>query len=129
MAFIQLGGNSRVDEMILARVSSGFAGEKVWEDIQVVPGFVGRERRLYGKEQIVVLDKPLDEHLMSKHLDTVLMGKKLQEVWMDKWLRNVVWDELIHIEETKMVKIEMFEDKVVKTIVETKDCYMKIDKW
>ncbi|GKB79483.1 hypothetical protein Tco_0946378, partial [Tanacetum coccineum] len=31
MAFIQLGGNSRVDEMILARVSSGFAGEKyVW---------------------------------------------------------------------------------------------------
>ncbi|GKB38323.1 hypothetical protein Tco_0883265, partial [Tanacetum coccineum] len=27
MAFIQLGGNSRVDEMILARVSSGFAGE------------------------------------------------------------------------------------------------------
>ncbi|GKA52251.1 hypothetical protein Tco_0745447, partial [Tanacetum coccineum] len=28
MAFIQLGGNSRVDEMILARVSSGFAGEK-----------------------------------------------------------------------------------------------------
>ncbi|GKC13347.1 hypothetical protein Tco_1010129, partial [Tanacetum coccineum] len=26
MAFIQLGGNSRVVEMILARVSSGFAG-------------------------------------------------------------------------------------------------------
>ncbi|GKD21296.1 hypothetical protein Tco_1222999, partial [Tanacetum coccineum] len=49
MAFIQLGGNSRVDEMILARVSSGFAGEKVWEDIQVVPGFVGREMRLLGK--------------------------------------------------------------------------------
>ncbi|GJZ61816.1 hypothetical protein Tco_0617953 [Tanacetum coccineum] len=48
MAFIQLGGNSRVDEMILARVSSGFAGEKVWDDIQVVPGFVGRERLLFG---------------------------------------------------------------------------------
>ncbi|GJU10992.1 hypothetical protein Tco_1133388 [Tanacetum coccineum] len=31
--------------MILARVSSGFAGEKVWEDIQVVPGFVGRESK------------------------------------------------------------------------------------
>ncbi|GJS54630.1 hypothetical protein Tco_0627992 [Tanacetum coccineum] len=31
------------------RVSSGFAGEKVWEDIQVVPGFVGREMRLLGK--------------------------------------------------------------------------------
>ncbi|GJU13783.1 hypothetical protein Tco_1136179 [Tanacetum coccineum] len=29
MAFIQLGWVSRVDEMILARVSSGFAGEKV----------------------------------------------------------------------------------------------------
>ncbi|GJS40064.1 hypothetical protein Tco_0565107 [Tanacetum coccineum] len=28
MDFIQLGGNSRVDEMILARVSSGFAGGK-----------------------------------------------------------------------------------------------------
>ncbi|GKC32517.1 hypothetical protein Tco_1039811, partial [Tanacetum coccineum] len=28
MAFIQLGRVSRVDEMILARVSSGFAGEK-----------------------------------------------------------------------------------------------------
>ncbi|GKD37571.1 hypothetical protein Tco_1257778, partial [Tanacetum coccineum] len=42
MDFIQLGGrNSRVDEMILARVSSGFAGKKVWEDIQVVTGFVG----------------------------------------------------------------------------------------
>ncbi|GJU21903.1 hypothetical protein Tco_1155245 [Tanacetum coccineum] len=49
LAFIQLGWVSRVDEMILARVSSGFAGEEVWEDIQVVPGFVGRERRLYGK--------------------------------------------------------------------------------
>ncbi|GJT41198.1 hypothetical protein Tco_0941063 [Tanacetum coccineum] len=24
-------------------------GEKVWEDIQVVPGFVGREMRLLGK--------------------------------------------------------------------------------
>ncbi|GKA96981.1 hypothetical protein Tco_0824875 [Tanacetum coccineum] len=49
LAFIQLGWVSRVDEMILARVSSGFAGEKVWEDIQVVPGFVGREMRLLGK--------------------------------------------------------------------------------
>ncbi|GJZ96182.1 hypothetical protein Tco_0668516, partial [Tanacetum coccineum] len=28
MDFIQLGGNSRVDEMILARVSSGFEGKK-----------------------------------------------------------------------------------------------------
>ncbi|GJV08792.1 hypothetical protein Tco_1346448 [Tanacetum coccineum] len=38
MDFIQLGGSSRVDEMILARVRSGFAGEKVWDDHQVVPG-------------------------------------------------------------------------------------------
>ncbi|GJU12657.1 hypothetical protein Tco_1135053 [Tanacetum coccineum] len=29
LAFIQLGWVSRVDEMILARVSSGFAGEEV----------------------------------------------------------------------------------------------------
>ncbi|GJS72698.1 hypothetical protein Tco_0705539 [Tanacetum coccineum] len=50
MALIQLGGvGSRVDEMILARVLSGFAGEKVWDDIQVVLGFCGRERGLLGK--------------------------------------------------------------------------------
>ncbi|GJZ36876.1 hypothetical protein Tco_0583067 [Tanacetum coccineum] len=48
MDFIQLGGSSRVGEMILARERSGFAGEKVWDDHQVVPGFVGRERRLFG---------------------------------------------------------------------------------
>ncbi|GKB76222.1 hypothetical protein Tco_0943117 [Tanacetum coccineum] len=46
MDFIQLGGGSRVDEMILARVRSGFAGEKVWGDIPVVTGFLGRERWL-----------------------------------------------------------------------------------
>ncbi|GKA35201.1 hypothetical protein Tco_0721692 [Tanacetum coccineum] len=39
MDFIQLGWVSRVDEMILARVSSGFAGEKVWEDIKLYLGF------------------------------------------------------------------------------------------
>ncbi|GJR56012.1 hypothetical protein Tco_1406533 [Tanacetum coccineum] len=49
MDFIQLGGSSRVDEMILARERSGFAGKKVWDDIPVVTGFVGRERRLLGK--------------------------------------------------------------------------------
>ncbi|GKD48582.1 hypothetical protein Tco_1277558, partial [Tanacetum coccineum] len=48
MAFIQLGESSRVGEMILARERSGFAGDKVWDDIQVVPVFVGRERRLFG---------------------------------------------------------------------------------
>ncbi|GJR95543.1 hypothetical protein Tco_0267717, partial [Tanacetum coccineum] len=53
LAFIQLGWVSRVDEMILARVRSGFAGEEVWEDIQVVPGFVGRERRLFGEVAVL----------------------------------------------------------------------------
>ncbi|GJU04025.1 putative ribonuclease H-like domain-containing protein [Tanacetum coccineum] len=38
MSFIQLGWVSRVDEMILARERSGFAGKKVWDDIPVVPG-------------------------------------------------------------------------------------------
>ncbi|GJW60389.1 hypothetical protein Tco_0109724 [Tanacetum coccineum] len=52
MAFIQLGGNSRVDEMILARVSSGFAGEEVWEDIQVVPGFWGGKDGFLGSRQL-----------------------------------------------------------------------------
>ncbi|GKB21793.1 hypothetical protein Tco_0855716 [Tanacetum coccineum] len=49
MAFIQLGWVSRVDEMILARERSGFAGEKVWDDIQVVPGFLGAGKRAFGE--------------------------------------------------------------------------------
>ncbi|GJT21522.1 putative reverse transcriptase domain-containing protein [Tanacetum coccineum] len=52
--FIQLGWVSIVDEIILLRERSGFAGEKVWDDIQVVPGFVGREMRLLGNEGIHV---------------------------------------------------------------------------
>ncbi|GJZ20297.1 retrovirus-related pol polyprotein from transposon TNT 1-94 [Tanacetum coccineum] len=47
MAFIQLGWVSRMDEMILARVSSGFAGEKVWEDIQVVTGIDGAGKKTF----------------------------------------------------------------------------------
>ncbi|GJU80476.1 hypothetical protein Tco_1282841 [Tanacetum coccineum] len=43
------GGVSRVDEMILARERSGFAGKKVWDDIPVVTGFVWQERRLLEK--------------------------------------------------------------------------------
>ncbi|GJT20940.1 hypothetical protein Tco_0890877 [Tanacetum coccineum] len=35
MDFIQLGGNCRVDEMILARERSGFAGKKVWATYQL----------------------------------------------------------------------------------------------
>ncbi|GJV53804.1 hypothetical protein Tco_1449545 [Tanacetum coccineum] len=69
------------------------------------------------EEQIMVEDKYLDEQWMSKHLDTMLMDKKLQEMWMDKWLSNVVWDELIHNEETEMVK----------TMVETEDCCVSVD--
>ncbi|GJZ54996.1 reverse transcriptase domain-containing protein [Tanacetum coccineum] len=38
---------SRKDEMILARVSSGFAGEKVWEDIQVVTGIDGAGKKTF----------------------------------------------------------------------------------
>ncbi|GJY50381.1 hypothetical protein Tco_0441228 [Tanacetum coccineum] len=38
MALIQLGGNSRVVEMILARVSSGFAGEKFYGRHYIVLG-------------------------------------------------------------------------------------------
>ncbi|GKD29273.1 hypothetical protein Tco_1240051 [Tanacetum coccineum] len=52
LAFIQLGWVSRVDEMILARVSSGFAGEEVWEDIQVVPGFWGGKDGFLGSRQL-----------------------------------------------------------------------------
>ncbi|GKG15915.1 hypothetical protein Tco_0358238, partial [Tanacetum coccineum] len=42
------GVGGRVDEMSLARERSGFAGKKVWDDIPVVTGFVGQERRLLG---------------------------------------------------------------------------------
>ncbi|GJR48767.1 hypothetical protein Tco_1316870 [Tanacetum coccineum] len=39
MAFIQLGGSSRVVEMILARVSSGFAGKKYGKTSKLYLGF------------------------------------------------------------------------------------------
>ncbi|GJR51369.1 hypothetical protein Tco_1401890 [Tanacetum coccineum] len=40
--------------MILARVLSGFAGQKVWDDIQVVPGFLlGQERRLLVNTSLI----------------------------------------------------------------------------
>ncbi|GJR09003.1 hypothetical protein Tco_0791655 [Tanacetum coccineum] len=42
MDFIQLGGSSRVDEMILARVRSGFAGEKGADDEEISEGGVPR---------------------------------------------------------------------------------------
>ncbi|GJU65496.1 hypothetical protein Tco_1247331 [Tanacetum coccineum] len=51
MDFIQLGGSSRVDEMILARVRSGFAGEKVWGDIQVVLRFGAGKKTFWGRRQ------------------------------------------------------------------------------
>ncbi|GJV15556.1 hypothetical protein Tco_1360879 [Tanacetum coccineum] len=41
MDFIQLGGNSRVDEMILARVSSGFAGGKYGRTSKLYLGLLG----------------------------------------------------------------------------------------
>ncbi|GJT20333.1 hypothetical protein Tco_0890270 [Tanacetum coccineum] len=59
MAFIQLGGNSRVDEMILARVSSGFAGENLgkW-------GFVARnsdeEVLISGAKSECYVNSPLE---------------------------------------------------------------------
>ncbi|GJW79321.1 hypothetical protein Tco_0503225 [Tanacetum coccineum] len=52
MDFIQLGGSSRVGEMILAKERSGFAGEKVWGDHQVVPGFFkGGKEGFWGSWQ------------------------------------------------------------------------------
>ncbi|GJY41080.1 hypothetical protein Tco_0428350 [Tanacetum coccineum] len=50
MAFIQLGGGSRVGEMILARERNGFAGEKVWGDIQVVTGIWGGKEDFLGED-------------------------------------------------------------------------------
>ncbi|GJW85888.1 hypothetical protein Tco_0159033 [Tanacetum coccineum] len=47
--FIQLGGGSRVDEMILARERSGFAEEKVWGALPVVTGFWGGKEDFLGE--------------------------------------------------------------------------------
>ncbi|GKA73811.1 hypothetical protein Tco_0780113 [Tanacetum coccineum] len=86
MAFIQLGGNSRVDEMILARVSSGFAGQEVWEDIQVVPGFLWAGKKTFWHlvlelpsspsacSQCRATDSPVDAHLsphVSHHTESL----------------------------------------------------------
>nr|GEV10541.1 reverse transcriptase domain-containing protein [Tanacetum cinerariifolium] len=79
--------------------------------------FVWR-RYIQFEEHYLVEDKDLDELWMCKNLNMVLTDNKLQEVWIDKKLSNVVWDELIHIEETEMVKM----------VVETVDCCMKTDK-
>ncbi|GKB01857.1 hypothetical protein Tco_0829901 [Tanacetum coccineum] len=49
MAFIQLGGFSRVDEMILARVRSGFAGKKYGATYKLYLGLLGGKRRLFGE--------------------------------------------------------------------------------
>ncbi|GJT99931.1 hypothetical protein Tco_1110270 [Tanacetum coccineum] len=57
MDFIQLGGSSRVGEMILARERSGFAGEKVWDDHQVVPGFLTQEVS-FQLRQLKMLKRP-----------------------------------------------------------------------
>ncbi|GKD92114.1 hypothetical protein Tco_1371951 [Tanacetum coccineum] len=47
MDFIQLGGSSRVDEMILARVRSGFAGG--------VAGWFGIGGKKWGKKRLYML--------------------------------------------------------------------------
>ncbi|GJW61367.1 survival of motor neuron-related-splicing factor 30 [Tanacetum coccineum] len=72
MAFIQLGWVSRVDEMILARVSSGFAGEKVWEDIKLYLGFCWG-----GKEDLWVRKLLKDDPSNTEYAD---MEKELVEV-------------------------------------------------
>ncbi|GJU59617.1 hypothetical protein Tco_1237383 [Tanacetum coccineum] len=46
MDFIQLGGNSRVDEMILARVSSGFAGKKYGRTPKLTELLEGSSKRV-----------------------------------------------------------------------------------
>ncbi|GKA39980.1 hypothetical protein Tco_0732573 [Tanacetum coccineum] len=46
------GVGSRVDEMILARERSGFAGEKVWGDIPVVTGFWGGKDGFRASEKL-----------------------------------------------------------------------------
>ncbi|GJR61002.1 hypothetical protein Tco_1503164 [Tanacetum coccineum] len=66
MDFIQLGGSSRVGEMILARERSGFAGEKVWDDHQVVPGysaFGGNTRDLGSFREETDKTTDLHQHL------------------------------------------------------------------
>ncbi|GKC58805.1 hypothetical protein Tco_1086403 [Tanacetum coccineum] len=88
MDFIQLGGSSRVDEMILARVRSGFAGEKIIligidNDIYSISDACPNAcemwkaiERLKQGESINVQDKPIcvgslenSHHRMVNHLN------------------------------------------------------------
>ncbi|GKB80284.1 hypothetical protein Tco_0947179, partial [Tanacetum coccineum] len=54
MAFIQLGGSSRVVEMILARVSSGFAGRKYGKTSKLYLGLVGAGKKTFFGEAAVL---------------------------------------------------------------------------
>ncbi|GKB34715.1 hypothetical protein Tco_0879657 [Tanacetum coccineum] len=64
MAFIQLGGVSRVDEMILARERSGFAGKKYGATYKFVPTESYKDAWLEMKQQKffynVIADHPED---------------------------------------------------------------------
>ncbi|GJR10997.1 hypothetical protein Tco_0793649 [Tanacetum coccineum] len=51
MAFIQLGGVSRVDEMILARERSGFAGKKYGATYKLYLGLLGGKEDFLGSRQ------------------------------------------------------------------------------
>ncbi|GKD61850.1 hypothetical protein Tco_1299359, partial [Tanacetum coccineum] len=85
MAFIQLGGNSRVDEMILARVLSGFAGEKVWEDIQVVTSFVGaRKMALWEGRQFCPL-KLYNLNVISARLAVIVPHLVILVIQLEVW--------------------------------------------
>ncbi|GJT28519.1 hypothetical protein Tco_0908794 [Tanacetum coccineum] len=56
MAFIQLGGGvSRVDEMILARVSSGFAGEKYGATYKLYLGLLGGKEGFMGSGYVFTI--------------------------------------------------------------------------
>ncbi|GJV29833.1 reverse transcriptase domain-containing protein [Tanacetum coccineum] len=82
MAFIQLGGGSRVGEMILARERSGFAGEKVWDDHpKVVLGCWAGKKTFLGREQFGPL-KSYNLIVISARLAVLALFERTESVFL-----------------------------------------------
>ncbi|GJT69913.1 hypothetical protein Tco_1029199 [Tanacetum coccineum] len=72
MAFIQLGGNSRVDEMILARVSSGFAGENLnrsMDSDKYLEGQSMQRTHLFESDHFIYWKNRFETYVKAEDLD------------------------------------------------------------
>ncbi|GKA02821.1 putative reverse transcriptase domain-containing protein [Tanacetum coccineum] len=98
MAFIQLGGNSRVDEMILARVSSGFAGKKYGRTSKLYLGLLGGKGCFLGdlgineyvliplRVQLPTQDRP---DVLTNDIEGFKTYDEYKDDWIYEWKQNV----------------------------------------